>query len=225
MCCVSRVGLLGICAAALAGACARRDATVNGSVSRSGEVSREQLLSELKQLDVTRREKAADLLRTEHHHLLDALMKILDEADAAGSFARKATAANLLGDFHALEAVPTLCNHIDLEVPVFVSEPQEFYFEGHPCADAIRAMGPSALKPTLEALGTRGAALSQEDCRVAAHLIVSLCDNSKADAIKAIRKAEEQFPESKNLHPIRMQIEHFMDFHKNVERQRAEPSA
>lgn len=222
---VSRVGLLGICATAFVVACAKHDATVNRSGSRSSDVNREQLLSELKQLDVTRREKAADLLRTEHHRLLDELVKMLEEEDVAGSFARKTTAAKLLGDFQALDAIPSLCNHIDFEVPVFVSEPQEFYFEGHPCADAIRAMGPSALKPTLEALGTRGAALSQEGCRVAAYLTVSLCDNSKEDAIKAIRKAEEQFPESKDLHPIRMQIEHFMDFHKNVERQRAEPSA
>ncbi len=169
--------------------------------------------------------EAAETLRSERRQLEARLVALVEHDTTVGLGSSRSVAAKLLGEFQFVSAVPTLAAHVGYEVPIAVDDLREFYMEAYPCAHAIAMMGPSAMKPTLKALATRAQPLSQKECRVAAYLIVALCDESKEEAIEAIVKAEEKYKDSKNLRPIRMQIEHFMDFHKNVKNRHSPPSA
>lgn len=157
--------------------------------------------------NLEQRRKGMEALQSEHDIVIAQLISIVERNEEAGRSSPRALAAELLGNWGAISAVPALSSKLDYEVGVFLSTPSRFNMESFPCAAAIAKMGPSALKPLLRELAARDQPLTLQERKIASHLLVSLCDDSQEEAIQAIEKAERELRDSDNLRSIKRYIQ------------------
>lgn len=166
------------------------------------------------------RRDAANALRHQHESIVRELSVVVD-ADARDElFTPKELAARLLGEMGAQSAIPALTRNLDFRVLAVRTEIKEFYFDEYPCADAIRQIGPSALKQFFAEIVNRNEPLTDEQTRIAAYLVYVMCDDVKEGAIDKVREAEMRHGENAQLQRIRKYIEEVIGVY-NVPRSKA----
>lgn len=170
------------------------------------------------------RRSATEALRNEHRKLIDALVEVVEKNDEEKLPEARAYAASLLGEWHAISAIPVLMKHLDYQVLTVRRDVREFNFEAYPCAAAISEMGPTALKPMLAELAKRKTDLKDKEVPVAAYLVVGLCGDSKQAAIDALLTAEYKFDDSLALVRTRTYIENSMGKLESLPRLRPKPA-
>lgn len=185
---------------------------VNGQVSelaasrqRAYEYSFD--LNRLESPEPDRRREVYAELRGERAAMIRRLENMVKSEGQRESGSTKALAAQLLGDWRALEAVPTLAMEMKYHAPGFRVIASLFDFDQYPCAQAIRDMGLSALKPFVEWIAQRKAPLEEEDVRIASHIIYAILEYDKVETLNYLGQVETRYPESPRFRTMRRYIE------------------
>lgn len=159
-------------------------------------------LSQLEQPEPDRRREVCAEIRDEHAAMVRHLESIVKSAGQPESGSTKALAAQLLGEWHALETVPTLAMEMKYHAPGYTVIASLLDFDQYPCAKAIRDMGPSALRPFIEWILKRKAPLDKEEVRIASHIVYAILDYDKQKALDFLRTVEASHPESPHFAPV-----------------------
>jgi len=164
-------------------------------------------LQQLEGPEPDRRREAYAAMRDEHAAMIRRLENIVKSAGQRESGSTKALAAQLLGDWHALETVPALAMEMKYHAPGYTDIARLFDFDQYPCAKAIRNMGRSALQPFIASIAKRKTLLDNEEVRIASHIVYAILEYNKSETLELLQGVQAKYAESPHFAPMREYVE------------------
>lgn len=208
-------------------------------VKRGDNIPRDSVRALAAATDYKSRHAAKTAIMRRHREDVKLLGELLNQGEGRAAVFNRETAAEILGQYNAIAAMPSLVRNLSFHSPLSVVEAKWFYIEHYPCAQAIIDMGPSALDPFLwELRGPNGnelsAGVSREawtrkysdiEVELAARIVLTLCEGDFDRARKKVTETEKVAIPKEVFIRMRYQLDHVLNKPGHLQHEKKPPTA
>lgn len=189
--------------------------------------------------DYHSRQAAKTAIMRRHREDVRVLGELLSQGGSKAAVYNREAAAEILGQYNAISAMPSLVTNLGVHSPLNVVEFKWFYIEHYPCAQAIIDMGPSALDPFLFTLrGPNALEPGHEglkeawtrkytdiEVELAARIVLALCDGDFERARNKVIETQKVAIPHEVFIRMRQQLDHVLNKPEHLRHQKKPPTA